>query len=466
MQSVTALAVDLGSSSGRVIAGTLADGQITETEVHRFPHEAQFRDGGWSWDLDFIHREIITGLHKAIQRFPDAVSVSVDTWGVDFVLLDADDQRLEPHRTYRDERTLRTHQAFRARLDDAELWNATGIAPATINSANQLFALTQEHPDVVDKVQTVLFLPDYFTFLLSGVKGWSRSIASTSALCRPGAHEFNDEVFNRLGIPRQWVGQVTTELTAAAACVVPGLEQLTVVRGGAHDTACAVHTLPRAQHDSYFLSCGSWSVLGVLRDEPLLSDKALELGLTNEARTDHGLRPLLNITGLWILQEAQRQWRATGRIHDIGLLVQQAGAIESPGYVIDVDEPQFAQPGDMLGRIRDAIGRQGVTLEIDDEALVTRVILDSLAHRYAQGVQALTELTGQPATSLTMFGGGARNELLVRLTAEALGVPVLLGPTEASSLGSLAAQLEVMGHLQPTDRDRVLAASSPPGTGV
>lgn len=461
MQSVTALAVDLGSSSGRIIAGTLEGDRITEIEVHRFPHAAQMRDGGLSWDLDFIWQEIVVGLREAVQRFPDAVSVSVDTWGVDFVLLDADGRRLDPHRTYRDERTRRTLEAFRERLSDAVVFRMTGIAPSTINSANQLFALVQEQPEVVPKVDRLLFLPDYFTYLLSGVQGWSRSIASTSALCRPGAHEFNDEVFDRLGIPRGWVGQVTPELTTVGECVVEGLEQLTVVRGGAHDSACAVHSLPRTdQGDSYFLSCGSWSVLGVVRDEPLLSEGAFDIGLTNEARSDDGLRPLFNITGLWILQEVQRQWDAAGQSCDIVELVARADRTPSLGSYIDVDEPQFAQPGDMLGRIRDALAKQDRDIDISDQAVVMRVIMDSLAQRYARGVEGLAALTGSPVRGLNMFGGGSRNSLLVRLTAEALGVPVLLGPTEASSLGSLIAQLEVLGHLRSEDRAEVVAASA------
>lgn len=461
MKSATALAVDLGSSSGRVIAGTLRDGTVTETEVHRFPHEAGLVDGALSWDLDFIWQEIVAGLRAAVAQFPDAISVSVDTWGVDFVMLDAAGNRIENHRTYRDERTLRTHAAFQGRLSDAELWDLTGIAPSTINSANQLFAFIQEYPDQVAAVDSLLFLPDYFTYLLSGVRGWSRSIASTSALCRPGANEFCDEVFDRLAIPRSWVGEITPERTEAGLCSVPGLHQLRVVRAGAHDTACAVQALPRDRAaESYFLSCGSWSVLGVLRDDPLISRDALHLGLTNEARSDPGMRPLFNITGLWILQECQRQWRAGGKSHEITKLIDAAERIAPLDCHIDVDEPQFAQPGDMIGRIESALANQGVVLRTDDEARVMRVIMDSLARRYARGIEALGALTGSPARALNMFGGGSRNRLLTRLTANALGVPVIVGPSEASSLGSILTQLEILGELDSASRNDVIEASA------
>lgn len=461
MSTVTALAVDLGSSSGRVIAGTFADGRIEEVEVRRFPHEARLVDGYLSWDLDFIWAEVVAGLRDAVARFPDAVSVSVDTWGVDYVPVDVDGNRLTPGRAYRDERTNRTLDAFRERLTDEAAWAATGIAPATINTANQLFAYLQEEPELAARTHQILLLPDYFTYLLSGERGWSRSHASSSALIRPGAHEFSDDVFDALGIPRSWVGDITAEHTVVGPCTVEGLEQLTVVRGGAHDTACAVHALQRdTSRESYFLSCGSWSVLGVLRDEPLLSDDARALGLTNEATADGGLRPLFNITGLWILQELQRDWERQGRTHDIVELIRRAEEAPSIGATIDPDEPQFALPGDMEQRVLAALAGRGVETDGLAEGAITRVVLESFAARYARGIADLAALTGAPAEQLNLVGGGSRNKLLCQLTADAIGVPVIAGPVEASVLGSLLAQLEIMGHLDPGDRNEVIARTA------
>ncbi|HSO70122.1 MAG TPA: FGGY-family carbohydrate kinase, partial [Arachnia sp.] len=212
--------------------------------------------------------------------------------------------------------------------------------------------------------------------------------------------------------------------------------------------------------ESYFLSCGSWSVLGVLRDEPLMSREAYQLGLTNEARADDGLRPLFNITGLWILQECQREWRATGGVHDIVELVARASAAESLGYLINPDEPQFAQPGGMVGRVTDALRAQGADVEGLDEGAVVRVVLESFAARYARGAADLAALTGRSAKQLNLVGGGSRNALLCQLTADAIGVPVIAGPVEASVLGSLLAQLEIMGRLDPQDRNAVIGASA------
>lgn len=458
---VTALAVDLGSSSGRIVAGTFGDGRVEEVEVRRFPHQARMVDGYLAWDLDFIWSEIVAGLRDAVVRFPDAVSVSVDTWGVDHVPLDADGNRVTPGRAYRDLRTARTHEAFRARLSDDAAWAATGIAPATINTANQLFAFLTEEPDAAAATAQVLMLPDYFTFLLSGERGWSRSHTSSSGLCRPGAREFSGEVLEALGIPRGWFGEITEEHTVVGPCVVEGLGRLTVVRAGAHDTACAVHALQRdVARESYFLSCGSWSVLGVLRDEPLLSDAAYRMGLTNEARGDAGLRPLFNITGLWILQECQRDWASAGKVHDIIELIRLAEAAPSLGVLIDPDEPRFAETGGMVGRITAALEAQGVDAGALTEGDIVRVVLESLAARYARGVADLVALTGSAPTQLNMVGGGSRNALLCQLTADALGVPVVAGPVEASALGSILAQLEIMGHLDPGDRGDVIAATA------
>lgn len=449
----TALAVDLGSSSGRIVAGTLVGDRIDQVEVHRFEHQAKRQGRYLIWDTDEMWREVVAGLSKAVAQFPDAASVAIDTWGVDWVALDADGQRLMLPRAYRDERTTRTLETFRNRLSDEAGWAATGIAPATINTANQLFAFLQEEPELAERTKRILFLPDYFNYLLTGVLGWSRSIASTGALTRPGGSAWADEVFEALGIPRTWVGELSVEHSIIGPCTVAGLEQLTVVRAGAHDSAAVVHALQRDQdQDAYFLSSGSWSVLGVLRDEPLLGDEARQLGITNEARADTGVRPLFNITGLWILQECQRQWAASGAESDIVALVDAAQEAQSLGRLIDVDAPEFAQPGEMVARIESAVATDG-----QDCGTIVRLICESLAARYARGLADLARLTGQQPKQLNVVSGGSRNALLCQLTADATGVPVVAGPAEASVLGSLLAQFETMGRLKPEDRNRVIA---------
>lgn len=457
----TALAVDLGSSSGRVLAGTLNDGRIEVTKVHRFYHEAH-RDGqDLVWDLDVMFNEMVAGLKKAAEQFPQAQSISVDTWGVDFVPLNAQGHIVGKSYAYRDERTSRTHDAFRARINDEEFFTLTGNAPATINSANQLFALTQEHPELLDEIDTFLFLPDYFAWKLTGVKGWSRSIASTSGLCGPGARDWSADVFERLELPQRWVGPLNEDLTIVGQCTIPGLEHLTVVRAGAHDTACAVHGLPIEEDvkKAFFLSCGSWSVLGAIEDNALISSDAYAIGLTNEGRTDGGVRPLFNITGMWILQELQRQWEREGTPTDTDELVAQARECAPCEFYFDPDDPRFAEPGEMVEKINESLTEQGAPLPTTMPEYV-RLVIESFARRYARAIDDLAQIVGERPEQLNLVGGGARNHLLSDLTAKLAQVRVVAGPIEASILGGLLAQFEIMGDLSPEQRPTVIAQST------
>ena len=450
----TVLAVDLGSASGRVLAGTLHDGRLDVTDIHRFKHEARRReDGTLTWDVATMEAETITGLKKALEQFPDARAVSIDTWGVDWAPLDENGELVGDVIAYRDERTSRTLDAFRDRIGDREFFDLTG-------TANQIFAYLQENPADAQRVAAALFLPDYFAYRLTGVVGWSRTIASTSGLLTPGGGDFNDEVFNRLGIPRGWFGDLSADRTVVGPCTVPGLETLTVVRGGAHDSACAVHGLPIEEGKrAYFLSCGSWSVLGAIEDQPLMSDAAFDLGITNEGRTDGGVRPLFNITGMWILQEIQRQWEREGTPTDTDELVAQARELPAASGVFDPDEEAFATPGDMQRKIDEALDAQGAARP-DSMAGYVRVIIESFARRYARAIGELTEATGLAPDQLNLVGGGARNRLLCDLTAQISGVTVVRGPIEASTFGSLLAQLETIGALAEEDRATVIAASA------
>lgn len=462
---VTALAVDLGSSSGRVVAGTYDGARITLREAHRFAHGARPIDGALVWDRERLVRESIAGLRSAVAHAPNPVSVSVDTWGVDVVLLDSAGAEVGPAWAYRDERTARTHAAFRQRVSDEASWATSGIQPATINTANQLFALLQEAPEVAADTSRVLWWPDYMAYVLSGRMGWSRSICSSSALATPGARRWNTDMMGALGIDPTWFGPLDDELAVTGPARVDGLESLQVVKGGAHDTACAVHAVsvssdsPGAVGDSYFLSCGSWSVLGTERSHALLDGRVRHAGLTNEVRTDGGIRLLHNLTGLWILQECQREWAAAGQLADSAALVSLAAAEPSLGITIDPDDPVFTAPGAMIARVSQRVYRGGGPNVLRPGQTV-RVILESLAARYARGVATLAAVTGTSAAQLRLVGGGAHNALLCQLTADAVGVPVIAGPAEASALGSVVAQLETLGVLDPRDRAAVVEASS------
>lgn len=435
-----AVVVDLGSSSGRVVVASSAGGDTLEmTEVHRFAHHAHTEGGHLVWDIDHLVAETITGLRHA----KDAIgglpaTVAIDTWGVDYVLVDAAGNRVAPVICYRDERTHTTQAAAEAALAPAQHFALTGVQPETITTARQLFA--HGRLETADKM---LLLPDYVAFCLTGVMGWSPTIASTTALTQPGSANWAEDVFTAYAIPPTLVGPLSAEMTDIGPVTVAGLENFTVVRAGGHDTACAVHGLGLTETQG-FLSCGSWSLVGCVRDTPVLDGSAYRAGLSNEVCTNGKIRLLRNLTGLWILQQCCRVFAEQGRPSGIALLAKEAAHCPDPGVYIDTTDPVFAVPGDYPAIISGKLAAAGVEKH-DSEAMIVRVVTASLARTHAATVRHLEEVTGTTFDSLRMIGGGVHNTLLCQLTADECGIPVVAGPAEGTATGSAIAQLEIHG---------------------
>lgn len=460
--SAAAIAVDLGSSSGRVIVGELNGLALTLTEVHRFAHQARQSQTALHWDEELLWEGIITGLRRARALLPASrpATVSIDTWGVDYAVLDKTGIRLTPLYSYRDERTNHTETAFTTALPPELAFSETGIQPQVINTANQLFAQLATTPELREDIDQVLFLPDYFSWRLTGVPAWSRSIISTAGLANIGAESWSPLVFSALGLDPDWFGPPTAELTVAGP-VRPefDLGPLQVVRGGAHDTACAVHAIPANPVGEIFISCGSWSVLGTVGETPLLSPTAQTAGITNELCTDGRFRSQRNLTGLWILQECWRQWAADTHPPDLVELLQAAAQAPSIGLVIDTEDPSLALPGEMPSKILRLAQAAGLTRDLEKAELV-RLVLESLAFTYRQAVTQLRQLMGAQPSRCFLFGGGARNDLLCQLTASALEMEVVTGSAEASTLGSILAQFQTTGALNPAQARQVATASA------
>jgi len=470
MTKVAVAAVDLGSSSGRVVVGTLDGGSLALDEVHRFPHEAHGVDGDLAWDLDDLEDQIGIGVTLALADRPVAVrSVSVDSWGVDYVLLDPAGQRLGPAHAYRDPRTARVATAFYARASREERWAGSGVKPDDINTGNQLFADLSVDPHLRERVGHVLLLPDYFAYRLSGELGWGRSICSTSGLCEPGGRRWSADLLERSGIPAGWFGAISADIAwRGPLCAGPWAPPdvgVQVVNGAGHDTACAVHALPKAGNDAAaFISSGSWSIVGVETDEPVLDRAALEAGFTNEARADGGNRLIANITGLWILQECQRAWRLDAPAADLAELLAWAERSESLGVVLDTNDPTFMSPGQMPAKIaqycRDRYDRAP-----SSRGQIVRLILESLAVSYAAALVTIEAIVGRRWDAVHLVGGGAYNRLLCQMTASATAKVVIAGPAEASAVGNVLAQLEVAGVITSDQhRHDVVRASFRPHT--
>ena len=450
-----ALALDLGSSSVRAVLGTYRQGVISTAEVFRLHHQAVDDHGTLTWDLERIMDGVRRSIAMATQRLgraPD--SIGIDTWGVDYGLLDAHGELLRDPRAYRDRRMARWAADLDRALPVEAAWRETGILPQQINTVYQLYADLRQEPDLIDRVDRFLPLPDLVAHLLGAPAQAGRAIASTTGLASPGAREWSARVLQAAGIPEGWMPPLVDDATVAGTTP----EGITIVRPGGHDTACAVHALGLAGDEvRLFISSGSWSLIGAAVPSPVLDAAALWAGLTNEVRTDGGIRLLRNLTGFWLLQECQRSWNEP----DTGALVKAAGECTSLGVVIDPDDALFATPGDMPAKIAHWC-RDHYAVEPEGPAQTVRLILESLACAHAAYARGLQDVVGDlldPASPIHLVGGGARNSLLPAMTAAACNRRVVVGTPEASALGNILAQLEATGAVEPASRGEVLRRS-------
>ena len=450
-----ALALDLGSSSVRAVLGSYRQGAISTEEVFRLHHQAVDDHGTLTWDLERIMdgaRRSIVEATERLGRAPD--SIGIDTWGVDYGLLDAQGELLRAPRAYRDGRMARWATDLDRAISPEAAWRATGILPQRINTVYQLYADLRQEPDLVDRVDRFLLLPDLVAHLLGAPAKAGRAIASTTGLASPGARHWASQVLEATGIPERWMPPLVDDATVAGTTP----EGITIVRPGGHDTACAVHALGlRGDEVRLFISSGSWSLIGAVVPRPVLDEAALRAGLTNEVRTDGGIRLLRNLTGFWLLQECQRSWDEP----DTGALVKAAGECTSLGVVIDPDDELFASPGDMPAKIARWC-RDHYAVEPEGPAQTVRLILESLACAHAAYAQGLQDVVGDlldPASPIHLVGGGARNSLLPAMTAAACNRRVVVGTPEASALGNILAQLEATGAVEPASRGEVLRRS-------
>ena len=454
--SHSAVALDLGSGSARAVLGVLSHGVLETREVYRLPHRARREGGALCWDIEALTGAVRTGLERGREVLgADPESIGIDTWGVDYGLLDAQGELLRAPRAYRDGRMARWATDLDRAISPETAWRATGILPQQINTVYQLYADLRQEPDLVDRVDRFLPLPDLVAHLLGAPAKAGRAIASTTGLASPGARHWASQVLEATGIPERWMPPLVDDATVAGTTP----EGITIVRPGGHDTACAVHALGlRGDEVRLFISSGSWSLIGAVVPRPVLDEAALRAGLTNEVRTDGGIRLLRNLTGFWLLQECQRSWDEP----DTGALVKAAGECTSLGVVIDPDDELFASPGDMPAKIARWC-RDHYAVEPEGPAQTVRLILESLACAHAAYAQGLQNVVGDlldSASPIHLVGGGARNSLLPAMTAAACNRRVVVGTPEASALGNILAQLEATGAVEPASRGEVLRRSA------
>lgn len=444
-------AVDIGASGGRVMAGVVDGARTTLHTLHRFPNGPVQRDGHLRWDLTGLWSEVLTGLRLLARDFPETESVGIDTWAVDYALLDADGALLAEPVSYRDGRSGPAVDRVHRRVPRQELYAVNGLQFLPFTTVYQLEA--EKSASLWHKAAHVALLPDWLTFQLTGELRTESTNASTTGLLDARTGDWAKDLLDRLDIPADRLpplvtpGEVVGPLTSTAL-EQTGLRPGTLVTAvGSHDTASAVVAVPATTSRFAYVSSGTWSLAGLELDAPVITQGGLEANFTNEGGVDGRTRFLRNVGGLWLLQESMRAWTDRGLGHDLDTLLDEAERLPAGGPVIDVDDEAFIPPGDMPERIAAAAGSPGA---LPDPAHTVRCILDSLATAYARTTQRATELSGSAVDVIHVVGGGSRNRLLCQVTADLTGVPVVAGPVEATALGNVLVQARALGAAPST----------------
>jgi rhamnulokinase len=449
------LAIDLGASSGRVVVGTLDGASMQMREIHRFSTPLVARDGHLYWDVDRMWTEIRTGVAKAFASGHSLRSISVDSWAVDYVPLDARGLPLRNPYSYRDQRTVgRLDAVIRLAGGADALYDRTGIQFLSFNTLPQVLADIQDEPELVGKTATRLLIAEYFLYCLSGQRIAEATMASTTQLAEARTGEWSADLLAAIGDDaRRWprIVPAGTVLGALVPDLVPsGVDEPPVVLATcSHDTAAAVAAVPASADCSWaFISSGTWSLVGTELHAPVLTRQAREAAFTNEVGLDGTVRFLMNRAGMWVLEECRRDWEMQGTGLGWEALLSAAAAAPSLGVTVDLNAAAFAGHGGMVAALETACRNQGRPAPTT-QGEIARLVLESLATSHADALDRLESVTGTRADDVYVVGGAARNDLLNQLTADRCGRRVLAGSAEATVLGNLLVQARALGDLPP-----------------
>ena len=455
----THLAIDIGASNGRFILGWIEDSKLHIEEMHRFPNGMKQIDGQLCWDIDALFAEILTGLKKCAKAGRAPVSVGIDTWGVDFVLLDNDGNLIGPAVAYRDNRTAGMDKEVGKYISDSELYNRAGIQKMLINTIYQLMAIKSITPQYFDKAANFLFMPDYLHYKLCGVKKNEYTIASTSGLLNAKTKTWDEDIISMCGFPRDIFGEIVP-----AGTVLGGFTEeiknaagfdCTVIMPPSHDTASAFLAVPTKSENSVYISSGTWSLMGVELSDPITTEASRVANFTNEGGYEYRYRYLKNIAGLWLIQSVHKEIGNEISYTDLVALAQDSEC----DSIFDVNDDRFTAPENMVYEIREACRECG---QDEPQSLgdLARCIFRSLAFSYAQTKESLHDLTGTNYDCVNIIGGGSQNDYLNLLTSEACGLPVFAGPTEGTALGNITSQMIASGVLPDLEAARKIIRNS------
>ncbi|MEW6302457.1 MAG: rhamnulokinase family protein [Verrucomicrobiota bacterium] len=456
------LAADLGAESGRLMLGTIDGGTLSLEELHRFPNTPIKGEGSLHWNIPALFCELKAGLKKAAARGLPYAGISTDSWGVDYLLFDAGGELMSPTFHYRDPRTAQGVKNAYAKTDWPTIFAETGIQYMPLNT---LFQLAAESSARLQQAKLILGVGDGFNYLLCGKACIEVSMASTFQLYNPVARAWSDRLMKLLGLPRAMFPEIVPSGTRlgglkpelAAETGLP--HSVEVLATCSHDTGAAVVAVPASGENWAYLSSGTWSLMGVELPEPIINDACREFNFTNEIGHGHTVRLLKNIVGLWIVQECRREWAAQGHEHDYAELTRLASHAAPFVSLINPADARFVPPGEMPAKIAAYCRETGQPVP-DNPGATIRCVLESLALLYARTLKQIEQLTRRKIERLHIVGGGSKNVLLNQLTANAVEMPVVAGPAEATAAGNVLLQAIALGHVASLAAARDIMRSS------
>lgn len=451
------VAVDLGASSGRVMLARYDSQQriLSLREIHRFSNCLKKVDGFDCWDIDSLESDIRLGLLKVCEEGIQPDSIGIDTWGVDYILINREGQRVGLPIAYRDDRTNGVMQRAMQNPGKADIYRRSGIQFLPFNTLYQLRALTEQQPELLDQVAHALLIPDYFSYRLTGQLNWEYTNATTTQLLNINTDNWDDSLLTWAGVPAGWFGTATHPGNVIGHWICPRSNAIPVVAVASHDTASAVIASPLADKDAAYLSSGTWSLMGFESKTPYTSDDALTANITNEGGAEGRYRVLKNIMGLWLLQRVLKEQQ----VSDLPTLIAATEQLAACRFIINPNDDRFINPQNMSAELQAACREAGQPVP-QNAAELARCIFDSLALLYADILAELAFLRGKPFSRLHIVGGGCQNQLLNQLCADACGLPVVAGPVEASTLGNIGIQLMTLDELSNVDDFRQVVASN------
>jgi rhamnulokinase len=454
-------AIDLGAESGRIIVGNLSSFDI----VHRFPNYPVTIKGTLYWDILGLFNEIKKGLQKAFSLYNGQIkSIGIDTWGVDYALLDKNGDMIANPIHYRDKRTDGIPEEIFQKIPRKEVFAETGIQFMQINTLYQLYAHKKHNPEIYDKAKSFVTIPDLLAYWLTGIKINEYSNSTTTQIYNPSTKNWSGTIIEKCGLNRNLFGPVVMPgahlgpLLREIAAEINAPRDVSVIVAASHDTASAVTAVPAVSGKNYaYLSSGTWSLLGVEVDKPIINDKSYDYNFTNEGSSSGTTRFLKNIMGLWIIQQCRAHWEQSGKAYSYAEIATMAEMAGPAKFTINPNDPLFFKPGSiddhMVNRIKNYCAQSGQYTPVN-EAEVARGVFESLARAYATTIQEIEDVTKRTIEELFIIGGGSQNILLCKLTAQATGIPVFAGPVEATAMGNIMVQMIASGELSSIKEGR------------